>query len=111
MIKYKMKFRIGSNLMSTLEQNSVSYYLKTKLMGNLGRCQGRGTMVKSKKKGMIGTPLGRTCWKLVIINREHANTVLYIFLEKKSHHWGDTEIITKPGSKKPTEARENVSTR
>lgn len=48
MIKYKMKFRIGSNLMSTLEQNSVSYYLKTKLMGNLGTCQGRGTMVKSK---------------------------------------------------------------
>lgn len=83
MIKYKMKFRIGSNLMSTLEQNSVSYYLKTKLMGNLGTCQGRGTMVKSKKKGTIGTPLGRTCWKLVIINREHANTVLYIFLEKK----------------------------
>lgn len=50
MIKYKIKFRAESNLMSTVEQNSVLYYLKTKIMEKLGRCQGRDPTVRAKRK-------------------------------------------------------------
>lgn len=51
MIKYKIKFRTESNVMSALEQNSVLYYLTTKVMGNLRRCQRRDIVSKREKKG------------------------------------------------------------